>query len=325
MRQRNLAGRSVGAIGYGAMVLEGYYGPIDEAESLSVLRAALNAGATLIDTSDAYGNGHNERLVGRALDGRTASALIATKFGIVYEADRPATEFMTGWGFPLRLCGRPDYARRCLDRSLANLGVERIDLWQLHFPDPALPIAETVGAMAGAVRAGKVAAIGLCNANAQQVRQAHAEHPIASVQNEFSLWRREDEVRLFPTLRELGIAYIPWSPLGSGFLAGTRSEPADGDFRRYNPRFQAGNLDANRARFAPLDHLARQAGITPAQLALAWILSRGDFLVPIPGSRSARHIEENIGAAAVELPSSLLAELDSSLPTLDPQGGTLVT
>ncbi|MEJ2040277.1 MAG: aldo/keto reductase, partial [Desulfosarcinaceae bacterium] len=202
------------------MVLEGIYGAIDEGSALAVLRHALDLGCSLIDTADAYGNGHNEQLVGRALADRRGRAFVATKFGIVFEAGEKGTPVTTGWGFSLPINGRPGYARRALESSLARLAMDHIDLWYLHYPDPDIPIEETVGAMAEMVAEGKVRFLGLSNVTAEQVRRAHKVHPVAAVQYEYSLWRREAETDLLPVLRELGIALVPWSPLGGGFLTG---------------------------------------------------------------------------------------------------------
>lgn len=308
-RRLGRTGPEVSAIGYGAMVLEGYYGAVDDTEAIATLRAAPACGVTLIDTADAYGAGHNETLVGRAFHGTQDRMVIATKFGIVYDERSPGTELATGFGITLRVNGRPEYARRCLEASLERLGTDCIGLWQLHFPDPATPIEETVGAMAKEVRAGHVRYLGLCNVTSDQVRRACAVHPIASVQNEFSLWRREDETLLFPTLRELGIGYIPWSPLGAGFFAGTQQVGED-DFRAHNPRFQGEDRAYNARHFAPLADIARRLGIKPAQLALAWILRRGNAIVPIPGSRSAAHVAENAAAADIHLDAATLSALE---------------
>lgn len=304
MKQRRITGsggRPVGAVGYGAMGLEGYYGPADEEGAIAVIRHALDAGCTFIDTADAYGNGHNEQLLCRALADRRSEAFVATKFGIVFDETKIRTEVPTGWGFPLPVNGRPAYARQALEGSLRRLGTSYIDLWYLHFPDPAVPIEETVGAMADAVAAGSVGSIGLSNVTADQVRRAHGVHPVAAVQFEYSLWRREAESELLPTLRELGIALVPWSPLGSGFLTGTVGSLAEDDFRNHNPRFKADNFTANKKRFAPLGELAREIGITPAQLALAWLLHQGEEIIPIPGTRKPDRVTENANAAEVEL------------------------
>ena len=304
-------GPPVGAVGYGAMVLEGYYGSVDEDEGAKVVRHALDVGATLIDTADAYGNGHNERLVGRALTDRRAEAFVATKFGIVFDPEEKGTDFPTGWDFSLKVNGRPDYARRALNASLRRLGMSHIDLWYQHFPDPAVPIEETVGAMAEAVREGKVRFLGLSNVTADQIRRAHAVHPIAAVQFEYSLWRREAETQLLPTLRELGIALVPWSPLGSGFFTGTVPTLSPDDFRNHNPRYQGENLAANRQRFEPLLKIAADLNITPAQLALAWLLHQGDDIIPIPGTRRRSRVTENAGAATVRLSADTVDRISS--------------
>ena len=326
LEQRTLgrSGPAVGCLGYGAMVLEGFYGAADEKEALATIRRALDVGMTMIDTADAYGNGHNETLVGRAVRRRRGEAFLASKVGIVFDGKSAGSELPTGWGFALRINGRPGYLRRALDASLRRLGVECIDLWYLHFPDPATPIEETVGAMAEAVTAGKVRHLGLSNVSAEQIRRAHALHPIAAVQYEYSLWRREAETELLPTLRELGIALVPWSPLGSGFLTGTVQNLGADDFRRNNPRFDTGNLAANRDRFAPLAAIAAELAITPAQLALAWLLHQGADIVPIPGTRRPERVVENAGAAAVRLDAATLRRIDAVATPGAAQGATLL-
>lgn len=304
-------GLKVSAIGYGAMVLEGYYGAATNSAGVDTIRHALDVGVNFIDTADAYGNGHNEKLVAKGVNGRRKEWVIATKFGIVFEPDQPGAEWPTGFGFSLRLNGTPAYARHCLDQSLRRLGVETIDLWYLHFPDPATPIEATVAAMADGVAAGKV-------------RRANGVHPIAAVQYEYSLWRREVERELLPTLRELGIGLVPWSPLGSGFLTGTVTQLAKDDFRHANPKFAGENLPANADRFAPLLALARELDITPAQLALAWLLHRGGDIVPIPGSRKPERVSENAAAAAVKLSAEVLQRIEQIAPPGAAAGGTLL-
>jgi aryl-alcohol dehydrogenase-like predicted oxidoreductase len=316
-------GPAVGMLGYGAMVLEGYYGPSDDEEAVGTIHRALDAGMTMIDSADAYGNGHNERLVGRAVRGRR-DAFIASKFGIVFEPGETGTDLPTGWGFSLKINGRPDYARRALDSSLARLGVDTIDLWYLHYPDPATPIEETVGAMASAVRAGKVRHLGLSNVNAEQVRRAHAVHPITAVQYEYSLWRREAEASLLPTLRELGIALVAWSPLGAGFLTGAVGPLQPNDFRQNNPRFAGQNLATNTDRFAPLMQMARELSLTPAQLALAWLLHRGVDVFPIPGTRKPARVDENAKASALRLSADHLHRIDALARPGLAEGKTLV-
>jgi aryl-alcohol dehydrogenase-like predicted oxidoreductase len=314
----------VGALGYGAMVLEGYYGASDDKDAVSVIRSALEMGYTMIDSADAYGNGHNESLVGEAIRDRRPSAFVATKFGIVFESDQTGTELPTGWGFALNINGRPEYVRRAVDKSLARLDMEAIDLWYLHYPDPQVPIEETVGAMSEAVTAGKVHHLGLSNVTAEQVRRAHAVYPLAAVQYEYSLWRRAAENDLLPTLRELGIALVPWSPLGSGFLTGTVDALPEGDFRHNNPRFQTENLRANQDRFVPVKAIAAELGLTPAQLALAWLLNRGDDIIPIPGTRKSARLTENARAAGVHLDGEILERMDRLMPAGAMVGATLV-
>lgn len=323
-RQLGTSGATIGCLGYGAMVLEGYYGASDDSQGIQTIRHAIDAGMNMIDTADAYGNGHNETLVGKALQSRRENAFVCTKFGIVFDADETGTSVPTGWGFSLPVNGTPEYAKKALAKSLERLQVGSIDLWYLHFPDPDVPIEETVGAMAEAVHAGQVRYIGLSNVTADQVQRAHAVYPVTAVQYEYSLWRREAEQSLLPTLRKLGIALVPWAPLGSGFLTGTVNRLAPEDFRQNNPRFSAKNLAANRDRFAPIVDFAARLNITPAQLALAWLLHQGRDIFPIPGTRRPARIDENARAAAIRLDDFMLQKINElAMPGLA-TGETLV-
>jgi len=306
------------------MGLEGYYGTAEESQALATLQHALDTGMSFIDTADAYGNGHNEELIARAVAGRREDAFIATKFGIVFDPDQPGTEVPTGWGFSLNINGSPDYVQRSLDHSIKRLNCEHIDLWYLHYPDPATPIAETVGAMSQAVSAGKVKFIGLSNVTADQVVEAQKVHPIAAVQYEYSLWRREVETDLLPVLRDLGIALVPWAPLGSGFLTGTIGDLTADDFRNNNPRYQGENFQANKERFAPLIKLAEELGITPAQLALAWLLHQGEDIVPIPGTRKQSRVTENAAAAQIALNAETVERISALAAPGIAKGQTLV-
>ncbi len=314
---------SIARIGYGAMVLEGYYGGIEDAQGVEVLRHAIERGA-MIDSADAYGGGHNEELVAKAVQGRREKAFIATKFGIVFDEGETGNAIETGWGFSLNINGSTEYARKSLDASLRRLGCDYVDLYYLHYPDPKVDIEESVGAMAHEVEAGKVRHIGLSNVTAEQVRRAHAVHPVRAVQYEYSLWRREAERELLPTLRELGVALVAWSPLGAGFLAGASDAPPEGDFRNNNPRFTGDNLQANRDRFAPLREIAESLDITPAQLALAWLLHQGDDIYAIPGSRKIERIAENAKAENIKLPEDVLKKIDALAPVGITKGATLV-
>ncbi len=316
-------GPSVGCLGYGAMVLEGYYGASDDEAAIKTLQHAIDLGM-MIDTADAYGNGHNEFLVARALRDHRDRAFLATKFGIVFEEGETATDLPTGWGFSLRINGKRDYVLKALDDSLMRLGVDVIDLWYAHYLDPKTPLEETVGAMAEAIGAGKVRYLGLSNVTAAEVERAHEVHPISAVQYEYSLWRREVEIELLPTLRNLGIALVAWSPLGAGFLAGPPKALDEGDFRNNNPRFAGDNLAANRDRFAPLIGLAEELGISPAQLALAWLLHQGEDIVPIPGTRRLERIDENARAASVHLTPETLERIDALARPGQAVGATLV-
>ncbi len=316
-------GPKVGRLGYGAMVLEGYYGASDDEAAVDTLRHAIEMGM-MIDSADAYGEGHNETLIAKALAGTSAQAFVATKFGIVFDENEEARDLPTGWGFSLRINGTPDYAQRALEASLGRLGVDTVDLWYAHYLDPDVPVEDTVGAMAEAVKAGKVRHIGLSNVTADEVRRAHAVHPIAAVQYEYSLWRREAEQELLPTLRELGIALVGWSPLGSGFLTGTVDTLDENDFRQINPRFAGDTLGEYLARFAPLNSIAESLGVTTAQLALTWALAQGDDIFPIPGTRKAHRLDENAAALSVQLSPADLAEIDEIAGPDAAKGATLV-
>jgi len=295
-------GPVVGALGLGCMGMSEFYGPADEAGSIATIRRAIDLGASLIDTADIYGHGDNEGLVGRAIAGRRDRVVLATKFGILRRRDDPSYR---------GLSGRPDYVREACEASLRRLGVETIDLYYVHRVDGVTPIEDTVGAMADLVRAGKVRWIGLSEVGPGTVRRAHAIHPIAAVQTEYSLWSRDVEP-LRPVLRELGIGFVPYSPLGRGFLAGGATDAstlAPDDFRRSQPRFAPENAARNRTLLAAFAAIARDAGCTPAQLALAWVLAQGEDVVPIPGTTKLARLEENLGAADVALSARDLARI----------------
>ena len=283
------------------------YGVPDEAEALRTLDRALELGVTFWDTADVYGLGANEALVGRALAGRRDEVELATKFGNVRDAG----------GSYGGVNGRPEYARSACQASLARLGVERIDLYYLHRVDPDVPIEETVGAMAELVAEGSVAHLGLSEAAPSTIRRAAAVHPIAALQSEYSLWHREPEHEVIPTLRELGIGFVPFSPLGRGLLAGALAPGTDleeSDLRRVLPRFQGENLERNLELAERVRDLAERRGATPAQLALAWVLSRGEDVVPIPGTKRRAYLEQHAAAAALELDDADLAALDAAFP-----------
>ncbi|GGV24721.1 aldo/keto reductase [Streptomyces spectabilis] len=283
------------------------YGASDDAQSTATIHRALDLGVTLFDTADFYGAGHNEELLGRALSGgRRERAVIATKFG-----------FANRLGEPPLIRGDAAYVRQACDASLARLGVDHIDLYYLHRVDPSVPIEETVGAMADLVAAGKVRHLGLSEASARTVRRAHAVHPIAALQSEWSLWTRDLEAETAPVCRELGIGLVPFSPLGRGFLTG-RVTSVEGleanDVRRTQPRFADGNLERNLAVVDTLRVLAAEKGVTAGQLALAWVQHRGDDVVPIPGTRRETYLRENLAAATVELSADDLAAIDAAAP-----------
>jgi aryl-alcohol dehydrogenase-like predicted oxidoreductase len=293
-RQLGRQGLEVSALGLGCMGMSDFYGGADESASLAVLHRALDIGVNFLDTADMYGVGANERLLAKVLAERRSEIVIATKFGNVRAPD----------GTPLGVNGRPEYVRSACDASLQRLGVDQIDLYYQHRVDRNVPIEETVGAMAELVKAGKVRHLGLSEASAETIRRAAAVHPIAALQTEYSLWTRDVEQQVLPTCRELGIGFVPYSPLGRGFLTGairSAEQLAPNDWRRQNPRFQADNLAANLALVEALKSLATERGCTPAQLALAWLLGRYEQLVPIPGTRSIGRLEENAAAAAIKL------------------------
>jgi aryl-alcohol dehydrogenase-like predicted oxidoreductase len=304
-------GPEVSAIGLGCMGMSAFYGTSDEGESLRTIERALDLGCNFLDTSDMYGPHTNERLLGRAIKDRRDEVFLATKFGIRIE---PGPD-----GTPIRsIDGRPEYVRAACDASLQRLGVDHIDLYYQHRVDPSTPIEETVGAMAELVAAGKVRHLGLSEASAQTIRRAHEVHPIAAVQSEYSLWTRDVESEIMPTLEELGIALVAYSPLGRGFLSGRFSSPEEldeGDFRRYGPRFTGENLLENRKLAERVRELANERGLTPGQLALAWVLARGEHVVPIPGTKRVSYLEENLVAAHVRLSDEEVERIADAVPT----------
>jgi len=310
MRKRTLGpeGPEVSAIGLGCMGMSAFYGRADEDEALRTIHRALDLGCNFLDTSDMYGPHTNEELVGRAIAGRREQVFLATKFGIKLEPGDPPRRSIDG---------SPAYVREACEGSLRRLGVERIDLYYQHRVDPGTPIEETVGAMAELVAEGKVAHLGLSEASAQTIRRAHAVHPITAVQSEYSLWTRDVEDEVMPTLRELGIALVSYSPLGRGFLSGRFTSPEEldeGDFRRYGPRFTGENLKQNLTLAERVKELAQEKGITPGQLALAWVLHRGEHVVPIPGTKRVSYLEENLAAADIELSEAEVERIAQAVP-----------
>ncbi|WP_432828130.1 aldo/keto reductase [Dactylosporangium sp. CA-092794] len=301
MRTRNLGALTTSELGLGCMGMSEFYGPGDDAESVATIHRALDLGVTLLDTADMYGPFTNERLVGRAIAGRRDEVVLATKFGV---------QRMNG---ARRINGHPDYVREALDASLQRLGVDHIDLYYQHRVDPTVPIEDTWGALSAAVTAGKVRHLGISEAAPATVRRAHAVHPIAAGQYEYSLWSRDPDAELLPLLRELGIGLVAYSPLGRGFLSGEITSPdqfAPGDFRASNPRFQGENFTRNLDLVAEVKQLAAAKGVTPAQFALAWVLAQGDDVVPIPGTKRRQYLEQNIAAADIELSPDELAAIE---------------
>jgi aryl-alcohol dehydrogenase-like predicted oxidoreductase len=308
MKKRRLGALEVSAMGLGCMGMSEFYGPTDDSEAVATIHRALDLGVNLLDTADAYGIGHNEELVGRAIRGRRHMFVIATKFGLVRDRNNPHARGVSG---------RPDYVRAACEASLRRLGIETIDLYYQHRIDPAVPIEETIGAMAELVRAGKVRYLGVSEAGSASLRRAHAVHPLTALQSEYSLWSREPEDDVLATCRALGIGFVAYSPLGRGFLTGEirRFEDlAPDDFRRHSPRFQGENFGRNLALADRLIELARARQVTAAQLALSWVLSRGEDVVPIPGTRRRPRLEENVAALALSLSRAELADLEALSP-----------
>jgi len=306
-RKLGRQGLEVSAMGLGCMGMSDFYGGRDEAEAVATIELALNRGVTFLDTADMYGVGANEELVGRVVRSRREWVVVATKFGNVRGPD----------GSFRGVNGRPEYVRQACDASLRRTGLDFIDLYYQHRVDPDVPIEETVGAMAELVTAGKVKYLGLSEAAPATIRRAHAVHPITALQTEYSLWTRDPEAEVLPTCRELGIGFVPYSPLGRGFLTGQITATGDleeGDSRRNHPRFRGEAFDRNLELVAAVRSMADEKGCTPAQLALAWVLRQGDDLVPIPGTKRRRYLEDNLGAVDVTLTDEELERIDRVLP-----------
>jgi len=308
MEKRTLGqGLEVSAMGLGCMGMSDFYGGRDDVEATATIHRALEMGITLCDTADVYGGGRNEELLGHAIRGRRDQVVIATKFGNVRNPD----------GTFKGVNGKPEYVRQCCEASLRRLGVDVIDLYYQHRVDPETPIEETVGAMSALVREGKVRWLGLSEAAMATLRRAHAVHPIAALQTEYSLWSRDPEEEILPTVRELGIGFVPYSPLGRGFLTGQikRTEDLEADdYRRGSPRFQGENFRKNLDLVEEINAIAAEKRCAPSQLALAWVLAQGKDIVPIPGTKRRKYLEENVGALAVELTPADLARIDRAFP-----------
>jgi aryl-alcohol dehydrogenase-like predicted oxidoreductase len=306
MQKRKLGSFEVPAVGFGCMVLPGFYFPGSEEQAIATLRRAADIGVNFLDTADAYGNGKNEELVGRAIAGRRNDYLIATKFGNVWAPD-------AAYGVD----GRPQYVIEACESSLRRLGIETIDLYYQHRVDPRVPIEDTVGAMARLVEQGKVRHIGLSEAAPQTIRRAHKVHPVTALQTEYSLWTRDAEREILPLCRELGIGYVAYSPLGRGIFGGEiqgAASLAENDRRKAHPRFQGENLAANVKLAAAVGAMAKSKGCSTAQLALAWLLAKGTDIVPIPGTRRSDHLEANAAAAQIALSAADIAALEAACP-----------
>jgi aryl-alcohol dehydrogenase-like predicted oxidoreductase len=303
----------VSALGLGCMGMSEFYGSTDDDESIAVIRRALDEGCTFLDTADMYGPFTNERLIGRAIAGRRDDVVLATKFGNERRPD----------GSRLGINGKPEYVRAACDASLERLGVEHIDLYYQHRVDKTVPIEDTVGAMKELVSAGKVRHLGLSEASPATIRRAHSVHPITALQTEYSLWTRDPEDEVLPLVRELGIGFVAYSPLGRGFLTGQITSPDDfapDDFRRHAPRFQGENFQRNLDLVARVRQIASSKGCTPGQLAIAWLLAQGDDIVPIPGTKRLRYLDENLAAADVSLTDAELAAVNEAAPPGAPAG-----
>jgi aryl-alcohol dehydrogenase-like predicted oxidoreductase len=306
-RQLGTQGLETSAIGLGCMGMSEFYGRADETEAIRTIQRALELGVTFLDTADMYGPFTNELLVGRAIEGRRDEVVLATKFGNV----------RTEEGERLGIRGDREYVLSACDASLKRLGTDHIDLYYQHRVDPDTPIEETVGAMAELVEQGKVRHLGLSEAGPETIRRAHAVHPITALQTEYSLWTRDPEHEILPTVRELGIGFVAYSPLGRGFLSGRFRSPDDfdeDDFRRQNPRFQGENFHKNLELVERVEELAAEKGVTPGQLALAWVLAQGEDIVPIPGTTRVEHLEENVAALEIELTGDDLATIEAVFP-----------
>jgi len=310
-------------LGYGAMGLEGVYGKSDDKEAVETLKYVIENNM-MIDTSDAYGNGHNEELISKAIKKANKEAVVATKFGIVFDDSFESRTYDTGWGLPILVNGSKSYVKYAIEQSLKRLNIEAIDLLYIHFIDPQTPIEETINAMAEAVKEGKVKNIGLSNPSVDEILRAHKIHDLSAIQYEYSLFNRNAENEIFSTTKDIDAKFVAWGPLGNGILSGNVNRLDDGDFRNNNPKFTGENFKSNLKKIEKFKTLAKDLDVTPAQLSLAWLLNKDEDIIPIPGSKNIHRIEENIKALDIKLDVNVMNTIEELLPSGTFKGNPLI-